>query len=164
MFEDGDRPAPLVEPVGREIVCGLGAVAIFRSGDIEAGQQSGATLLRQRPVALVGEMVIDAAEEKIAQLPAIRIGGANGVLFQKAREETLGEIFRILRRMAAAPDVSVNGIPVGFAELAERGLCGRAVTLCRLADKAPASRFKGVRGRRLAHGRTTQGRAPALVK
>jgi hypothetical protein len=84
---------------------------------------------------------------------------------EEAREERLGEILRVLRVVAAAADVGVQGIPVVLAQPAERRVRPRGIAVgAGRQHDAPVGGGEGRRGPapwpgtsaglpRLVHGR-----------
>ncbi len=57
------------------------------------------------------------------------VGGIEPAFFEKAAEEFLREILRVVRRLAAAPDVGIERIPVGLADdFQRRRRIGRGLT------------------------------------
>ncbi len=78
------------------------------------------------------EEVIDRLEQVGPELPRIRIGARHAFATEDVGEETLGEIPRRVRAMAASSDVSVEREPVSLAEVGE-GSRGRRGTSLRRA-------------------------------
>src|SRR5439155_16930451 len=64
--------------------------------------------------------MVQSREEKGAKFSFLSRDGAEGVLRQQPREELLGEILRVMRRVTALTDVSVERIPIGLAEPCQR--------------------------------------------
>ena len=77
----------------------------------------GASLERLGMVILIGEKVLQGAEQKRAQPTLLAAGAAQGFLFEQMGKKCLGQVLCILRRMALSPDESVERRPVGAAEL-----------------------------------------------
>ena len=64
--------------------------------------------------------MVQGREEKRAELSFLARDGAEGVLRQQPREELLGEVLRVMRRVTALADVSIERIPIGLTELCQR--------------------------------------------
>ena len=61
----------------------------------------------------------DGAEERAEAAPG-RVGPGDQVALEDVGEEVLGQVPRLLGRVAAVPDVGVDGIPVRLAEARQR--------------------------------------------
>ena len=71
----------------------------------------------------MAEEVVHRGEDEATETAAIWIGGGEGVLFDYASEEFLGEVLGVMSAVAAAADVDVERIPVRLTE-ARKGVAG----------------------------------------
>ena len=65
-------------------------------------------------------MVFECAQEVGAELVGAGLDVLHVVLLQELGEESLGEIFRFVNRIAASPEVGLERVPVGLAQHGER--------------------------------------------
>src|SRR5258708_20840542 len=78
-------------------------------------------------------------EEEGAELAPAAVGQFDIFVFEEAREEVLGDVLGVMRRVALPSGKSINGIPVGLAEPLQ-GLGGSGGTaLPRLQHDTPVS-------------------------
>src|SRR5436189_1254566 len=122
-------------PIEREV---LGAAAAF---------------LALRLVPLVGEKVFQSHQQECAELPALCTETLEIILLQKLLEERLHQIFGVFLRLPLAPHISVERIPVGLAQLAQRAVgLGRRFASRREHD-GPARGDEDVAAKNLISGR-----------
>src|SRR5258705_11895223 len=79
-----------------------------------------AAFLSARVPPLVRGKVLESGQEKRAELSFASIHRAQVVLFQKAREEPLGQIFGVMLRGAASPNKDIERIPLRAPQLLQR--------------------------------------------
>jgi hypothetical protein len=70
-------------------------------------------------------MVFECAQEVGAELVGAGLDVLHVVLLQELGEESLGEIFRFVNRIAASPELGIERVPVGLAQRSERILIRR---------------------------------------
>jgi hypothetical protein len=80
-------------------------------------------------------------EQKGAKLPTLALRLLYIVTFEQPGEEALGQILRILRAVAASPDIRVERIPISAAELL-KGRGGLRGILLPCRQDTPVSRGK----------------------
>src|SRR5829696_7179670 len=90
------------------------------------------SLLSANVPPLVGSEMLECGEQKRSESPLVAIHGAQVTLFQKPREESLGQVFRVMLRETASSDERVERIPVRAAEFFQRGISDlRRLFACR---------------------------------
>ena len=88
---------------------------------VERNHLSAAAFLRACLVPFVGEKMVHAGQQEGTEPAFLRRDGGDGVAFQQPREECLREVLGVFGRIAAPPHVGVERMPVGLAEIFERG-------------------------------------------
>jgi len=78
-------------------------------------------------------------EDKTAKPPALAIDGLQEILLEKRREECLRKVFGVRIRVAFAPEIKVERLPVDLDELAQRlaPLVGDFVCSARASRRRP---------------------------
>jgi len=69
----------------------------------------------------MGQEMVQRAEQEIAESSSLRVGPAQGALFQQVDKEILSEVLRVLAAIAAAADEGVNRITIKAIELFDGG-------------------------------------------
>ena len=92
--------------------------------------------------------ILERFEQERAEPATIRIGMFEPITFQHHEEKILGEILRILERMAAPTDERQNRPPIKSAEFRERPARTSVVAgeIGRSKDKTPTRRREDSRG------------------
>jgi hypothetical protein len=138
--EKGEGPATVEELLGGLGVGGVeGALGFGVVGgegeDVEAAPAFEGVLV----VVVVGEEVVEGGEEEGAEFAFGGVDGFEGIGFEEAGEEFLGEIFGEVGGIAAAAEVGIQGRPVEAGELFERGVAeGGGGVVAGGEDDAPA--------------------------
>ena len=118
LLQQRGGPAPLVFVFRREIGGRLLRKEIFGGLLIQSNQDLPASPFGSvGPVALIAEVMVEHRQKERAKLALLAVGHAYPVLFQQAGKEPLGEVLSIMRRMALASHIGVEGIPVSAAQL-----------------------------------------------
>src|SRR4030095_3987353 len=81
-------------------------------------------------------------EQERPKTPALGTEAIEVIPSEEAREKRLCEVFRILFRVTAPPDIGVERKPIGAAEFLERRVRFRRVPLSRRDDDGPTCRVK----------------------
>jgi hypothetical protein len=109
-------------PVAVERLLGRFAVGDRGCDVVEVNPpQVAATLVRMLAGQLVGEEVVQRAEQVGAESPALRVGFLVPAVLDEAGEEFLGEVVGVGRRITAAAQVGEHRPTVGRADLRQRG-------------------------------------------
>ena len=115
------RPAHLKNRLRREVVGRLKAVARSRVLRIKKDHlATAAALLRVGTCCFVGQKILQRAEEKSAELSALRIGLRQCMFLLQMEAERLDQIFRVLFSVTAPPSVCVKRIPICLEKLGQR--------------------------------------------
>src|SRR5688572_5907470 len=168
-LEHRQRPVALEGALGRELVGRLEPQALVRRLELQRERRAACpALLGLGAVPLVGEEVLQGAEQPGAEAPALRVRALDGVLLEQAREEGLRQVARVLAVVAAPAHISVERPPIRRAEVRERGARARFARTAGRQDDAPARGQEGGRtGRALSarlgrrHGAILAPREPA---
>src|SRR5438045_9671427 len=88
--------------------------------------------------------ILQGRQKEGTKTALLLVGFAQRILFEKMGKETLDDILRIGRRVAATSNKSVERWPVGFAENGERSLRGFiGAGVSGLQHDSPLRRLKG---------------------
>jgi hypothetical protein len=119
-LEDGQGPAALEKPLGRQLVPGLYPEAPIAFVPIDRKYQAATSALSgAAATARIAEEMATAGEEVRAELPLLGRDPVQKPVSNHPRKESLGEVETVVGRMAAAAYVGVKRIPVGAAKLVE---------------------------------------------
>ena len=80
-------------------------------------RRAAAPALRALAVAQVGQVMIERADEEIAEAALGRVGGGGGVGPEKVEQESLGEVPGLFERVAALAEDEKDRLPVVAADL-----------------------------------------------
>jgi len=97
----------------------------LRFGKIVVERQNwtpAAALQRSRAIMFMGEEMLQRSEEKGAQPALLPIRAAQGFVFHEMDEERLRQVLRIVRRIAAIAQKSIEWRPISLAEIRQRAL------------------------------------------
>ena len=95
LLDDGQRPLPFEDSLGREVVRRLEPVAPLRLVGVEGdGRHAASSLGGRFPRALVRKKVLQRREEEGAELSLGGVDGLNRLLLEQVNEEGLREILR----------------------------------------------------------------------
>ena len=81
--------------------------------------------------------MLEGGQEEGPEFSAAGIRPVEKVLFQKAREVSLGQVLRIFGGLAAAPDITVKRTPVAAAQRSHGGLARFGVARSSCHHDAP---------------------------
>ena len=81
-----------------------------------------APLLRACPVPFIGQKAAHGRQQEGAEPALLAVGARNPVLGEQAGKELLRQVLRVRRRVAPAPHVGIEGIPVSAAQLLQRAV------------------------------------------
>ena len=124
LVEQGPRPPLLEELVGGHRVGGFEPVAVLRRVVVQGKQGLAApALLGLGFVPFVRQEVLQRGQQEGTKTALFALDVAEAVLLDKAGEELLREVLGGRLVVAPAPDVNVERIPIGAAELLQGG-CG----------------------------------------
>ena len=108
-----ERPAPVVDLVGRERVRRLVAVAFLGRHLVERQRpRAAATFLGAGAVPFVGEETFERREQKPSEPAPFPIRNAHIVFLEQFPEKVLGEILRRMHIEPLPPHVRVKRIPI----------------------------------------------------
>src|ERR1051326_8984256 len=99
-------------------------------------------LLRIGAMPFVGEKALQRDQQKRAKSAFIRRNSRQRFAFEQTSEESLSQVFRIVRGVALAADVSIERIPVCLAKRGKRITSARRFAAARVENDAPMSRRK----------------------
>ena len=115
------RPARLEDRLGRELVGRFKVVARARVFGVEKDHlATAATLLRLGTGFFVRQKILQRAEQKSAELSALRIGLGQRMFLLQMEAERLDQIFRVLFSVTAAARVCIKRIPICLEKLGQR--------------------------------------------
>jgi len=115
------RPAHLENRLRRELVGRFKAVARSRILGIKKDHLApAAALLSVGTFFFVSQKILQRAEEKSAELSALRVGLRQCMFLLQMEAERLDQIFRVLFSVTAPPRVCVKRIPVRLEKLGQR--------------------------------------------
>jgi hypothetical protein len=119
--EQGQRPLAVEEPLGIRRVRRVEVEAFVRVLPVQREMfRAAPALLGLRAVPFVGEEVLQRGEQEGAELAAFGGEAFEVVLLQKAGEERLHEILRVLLRLPLPAHEGVERIPIRLAQLGQR--------------------------------------------
>src|SRR6185369_9370176 len=129
LFEQSQRPLLSVKLFGREIGCRQLRVVLF-GGFVEGDHLVlAAPLFGLSLPPFIRQEMLQGSEQEGTELSLFGVDGAEVILFQHPGEEFLGQILRFVDLVTAVANESVEGIPVGAAEILQGSLGLRGVTL-----------------------------------
>ena len=115
--QQGQRPLPCVDRLGRAWICGFQAIAAFSGAEVERKMPaSTAPFLRPGSIPFVDQVVLEGCQQKRSKTASFARYVSKVLLFQQAREEALR---KILGRGGIVPLTTherVERIPVGFTQ------------------------------------------------
>ena len=144
VFEERERPSLFEESLGRHVRRErFGGEDRIQCVRVDRDQRLPApALLAVSVVALVGEEVLDRAEQEGAEASPLTTGLRDPLTGEQRREEALSQIAGGVRIVPPAADVGEDGGPVGLAERRQRVPALRLVRRTCLEDDAPVGRLE----------------------
>ncbi len=122
LVEEGQGPAPLVDPLGGALVGGLEEVAALPVGEVEREDgPASAPLQGPRLLPLLRGEVAERGDEEGPEAAPLPVGLGEDVLLEELREEALHEVAGVVGRRPPAPLEGVERVPVAGAEGLQRG-------------------------------------------
>src|SRR5688572_23760131 len=95
---------------------------------------------------LGAQEILEGPQQISAKTPPLRVGLGDSSLLQQLREKRLRQVLRRLGCISVAAHTAVERIPVGLAQLRQRGLRVRRCRVARADDYRPMRRRKQPRG------------------
>ena len=142
--EHRKRPAAFEDPLGRLVVARLPLVAFFTRREFKLQKCSPAAFLRAISVFFVGHKEFERSEQKGPEPALFRVSAIEIAAFQHPDEELLRKILRLIGRIPAPAQVSVQRIPVAVAQGNQSGPGFLAIRSASRDDESPSrSRKRG---------------------
>jgi hypothetical protein len=118
--KQSQRPGAVECAIGRKIRGGRARDREFQRVGAKRWQKMCAAFLRLRAVAQIGEVVVEAAEEKRPETSAFAIDASERFESQQARKKSLNCVLGIGGREATLSSMGVERWPVGTTKIRER--------------------------------------------
>src|SRR6516162_6422857 len=120
-IEHRNRPTPFEDPLRSLIMSRLALVSLFAGREFQRHKPPTAALARALAILFVGHKEFQGGQNEGAEPAFFRDSAVEVSAFQHAHEEFLGEILRLIWRITAPPEISIQRVPVVLGQKSESG-------------------------------------------
>src|SRR6185295_13834648 len=138
-LDHGERPPPFEQCLRSFLIRRFKPIPSLRTVKLEGEWKYSPAPLQRRPACeVVRKVVLQGRQKKSPETAAFLSKRIEVAPLDQGSKEALGEIPRIVGSRAATPDIRIERIPVGLAQLLQRRSRSRIAASCRIHD-APTS-------------------------
>ena len=155
LLQRRQRPAAVELPLRRALIRRFECQAVLSFQRVQGNQLTPTAALERLGVPMrVMQEVIQRGQQEGAKAAPVAVCLRHGLVGQQFGEESLCQVARRFRVMAAPPDVRVEGKPISLAECAQRRLRTGRPGICRRQDDTPMGGCENRRGAGVCHPTT----------